>query len=131
MQTSATVTFILDPTYGLRAVARARAGPVWLVNSPHNAQAAGVGRAEGLNVSLLTANGPSSEEWFLNGLDTVDQHHNEQTETVGYQELHVIGVELTRRIQQYLPEFGFTQSASTAEGFVAKKVLSPSKAGDA
>jgi len=131
MQPSATVTFILDSTYGLRAVAHARAGPVWLVNSPHNAQAASAGRAEGLNVTLLTATGPSPEEWFLNGLDTVDQHHNAQTETVGYSELRVIGVELTRRIEQYLPEFAFAQWAPTAEGFVAKKVLSPSKASDA
>ena len=82
MQRPATVTFILDSEYGLRAVAHARAGPVWLVNSPYNAQAARAGRAEGLNVTLLTANGQSPEDWFLNHLDSVDQHHNEQAETV-------------------------------------------------
>jgi hypothetical protein len=131
MQPSATVIFILDSNYGLRAVANAKSGPVWLVNSPHNAQAASGGRAEGLNCTLLTPNGRSPEEWFLNGLDTVDQHHNEHTEFVGYSELQVIGVELTPRIEQYLPEFGFAHWEPTAEGFVATKVLSPSMASDA
>jgi hypothetical protein len=131
MQPPSTVTFILDSEYGLRAVAHARVGPVWLVDSPHNAEAERLGRAEGLNVTLLTANGQSPEEWLLNHLDSVDQHHNEQAGTVGYSELQVVGVGLTRRIEQYLPEFGFAQWAPTAEGFVAKKVLSRSKAGDA
>ena len=131
MQPSATVTLILHSEYGLRALTHAREGPVWLVNSPHNAQAANAGRAEGLNVTLLTANGLSPEDWLLNHLETVDQHHNEHAEPIGYSELQVIGVGLTRRIEQYLPEFGFAHWALTVEGFMAKKVLSSSGASDA
>ncbi len=130
MKPSATVTFVLDSEYGLKALAHARANPVWLVGSPHNAQAADAARAAGLDVTLLTANGLSPEDWFLNHVDTVDQHHNGHAKPIGYSELQAIGVELTPRIEQYLPEFGFEQWAPTVEGVVAKKVLSPSKVGD-
>jgi hypothetical protein len=115
------VTFVLDVDCGELATTFAQEGPVWAVNSPVNAAAAEKAIQSGLSFTLLFANGETTEEWCLNHLDSVDQHHNEYSHKPGYSVLRVVGTPLTPRIETYLPEFGFVKWQSTSNGFYAYK----------
>jgi hypothetical protein len=122
MNNAALVTMVLDPDCGDLAVKFAHEGPVWAVVSQANTAAAAEAAQNGLSFTVLYVNGKTSEEWCLNHLDTVDQHHNEYSQKPGYSVLHVVGTPLTPRIEAYLPEFGFIKYHSTTDGFYAYKL---------
>lgn len=110
-----TVALVLDPEFGdrirrIRETARA----VWAVSSAVNR------RFEAL-ATMLVVRGATAEEWFLNHLDTVDQHHNAYSEEPPYSVLDVYGCQLTSEVERHLPLFDFKKFESRPYGFRAWK----------
>jgi len=75
-----------------------------------------------LLVTQLFPNGATPMEWLFNHLDSVDQHHNEFSQTPPYSELLVFGVPLSASLQPLLQEFGFVISWPEPFGFGASKL---------
>ena len=107
------VTLVLDESYGLRATEDAKRGPVWLVKSPKNAEAATVLwrklKARGDYITVFESNSESAENACLSVIPDIDLHHPELLE------LTVVGVTLTPRIRSVLATGVFRV---TEDGFV-------------
>jgi hypothetical protein len=115
------VVWVVDPDFGDEALLVAEGCPVWAVSSPTNEATSKRARAAGLSFTLLTASGATREEWLINHIDSLDQHHNEFSQTPGYKALRVVGTPATQRVQEWFGEFGFTTFNAESNGFVAHK----------
>ena len=107
------VTLVLDGSYGLRATEDAKRGPVWLIKSPKNAEAATElwckfeGRGD--YITIFDSFNESTEDACLSIIPDIDLHHPELSE------LTVVGVILTPRIRSVLGKGVFRE---TDDGFV-------------
>ena len=120
--TSATeVLLVLDTEFGARALELANGNPVWAVSSPANLAAAETARHVGLSFTVLKVNGASPEDWLVNHIDSVDQHHNEFSQRSAYSLLRVVGASLSPRVQSCLQEFGFVRFEAEPRSFCAYK----------
>jgi len=121
---SRTVAFVLDPRIGIALKRLATRMPVWLVASSENLRA--IEKVEGCprvrcDVTPVYVNGNGAEEWLVNHVDTVDQHHNQFSQDPPYDTLEVVGCVLTERVRDTLSGLGFRNFASRKGGFVASK----------
>jgi hypothetical protein len=120
------VVVVLDREYGDRLSALAKAGPVWIVDTPLNRSAAQKIWAVDANRSHLdgvttfkTGDDNSPEDSLLNELDTIDLHHGTYSADPPYTVLEVVGAEINERVKTGLSEFGFNEFQTTANGFRA------------
>ena len=119
-----TVAFVLDPRIGMKLERLTARMPVWLVATAENLQT--LEKVElcskgYFDVTPVYVNGNGAEEWFVNHVDTVDQHHNQFSQDPPYDTLHVVGCVLTERVRDELSALGFRNFASREGGFVATK----------
>ncbi len=99
--------------------------PAWVASTPQMQPTLEAAKRVGLVVTELFPNGTSPTEWLQNHLDSLDQHHNEFSQSQPYTELWVFGVEHTPDLTPFLAEFGFASSTPTAFGFLASKDVPP------
>ncbi len=114
------VTLILDKSYALRAIGDAERGPVWLVKSPKNAEAAKelwhIFEGCGVWITVFDPHGESAEEVCLNVIPEIDIHHPELSELV------VVGVSLTPRMRTVL---GNRVNQEIDDGFILSQSDNP------
>jgi hypothetical protein len=124
------VFVVLDREYGERLSELARAGPVWIVDTPSNHEAVQRVWASGKHKSHLdgvtkfkTGDGCSSEDALINELDTIELHHGVYSADPPYTVIEVVGARVTERLRNELSQFGFTEFQATVEGFRAVRPL--------
>ena len=127
------VFVVLDGEYGTRVSQLLMSGPVWIVDTPTNRDAAEAfwkafpnrGHLDGVTV-FAPKNPESAEATLLSELDTIDEHHNAFSAEEPYSELEVIGASLSEKIQTELSAYGFAEFFATTEGFRAARALEDS-----
>lgn len=123
------VAFVLGPVDAHALSQMPKGTPLWIVSTPEMASSVALAKNTGLPVTELFPNGTSPDQWFLHHLDTVDQHHNDFSQSPGYTQLLVLGLALTSSLQEFASQFGFQVFRSAALGFVASKHSPPSHSG--
>ena len=121
MAAASEVILVLDKQLGERFRELANDSPIWAVSSPANLAAAENAWRAGLSFTVLSVNGESPEDWLVNHIDSVDQHHNEFSQRPGYSSLRVVGASLSPRVESCLREFGFIRFEQNSGGFCAHK----------
>jgi hypothetical protein len=122
------VFVVLDPAYGGKLAELARAGPVWIVDTPPNRSAAesywGANpdrtHLDGITTFKFPANS-SPEEILDNELDVIDLHHGVYSASPPYAVIEVIGARLSETVRSKLSEFGFGKFEMTSGGFRAAR----------
>src|SRR5688500_14171624 len=76
--------------------------PTWMASTPEMQPTVLLAKHIGLSVTELFPNGASPTQWLLNHLDSVDQHHNEFSQTRPYTKLLVFGVPLSPALASFL-----------------------------
>lgn len=129
MQKPYKVSVVLDKEYGERLFDLTETGPVWIVDTPRNREAAQAewardkSRTHLTGVTTFKSGDLSAEDAFVGNLGTIDLHHGPYSADPPYTVLEVIGTPLTGRIKKELAEFGFDQFESLPDGFVAVRPL--------
>lgn len=99
--------------------------PVWIIDSPGNRFVVEKIRRQSSNVSLITTFKSVGEEspgtLCERIVQSVDDHHNEHSQTPGYDELRVFGVSLADVSLRPFLELNFVEFVQTPTGFIAKK----------
>jgi len=117
------IALILDPAFGDRISEVSRQMPVWVLSSSINDPVVRFERArfaEGHITALLPRDQESPAELLARAMCAVDEHHGEESQTVPYDTLRVIGTneipsnELTKDLK-------FKSLVKTSEGFEATK----------
>jgi hypothetical protein len=118
------VFVVLDREYGERLSALARVGPVWIVDTPLNREAAQrfwAARKQNSHLDGVTAfktdDNCSSEDALINELDAIDLHHGVYSADPPYTVIEVVGARVTERLRNELSQFGFNEFQTTVEGF--------------
>ena len=93
----------------------------WVASTPEMQGTVKAARACGLAVTELFPRGEHPVQWFLNHLDSLDQHHNESSQRPPYSELLVFGLEPTPEVDAWLRGFGFGAATLEPFGFSASK----------
>lgn len=121
------IAAVLDPSFGERLLALAEERHVWIVESEANrpwiekvwertrSRPGDIGGA----TSFVPLPDATSEQQFLEVLDTMANHHAPGIGEIPWGELEVFGVTLGADVQDVLVDFGFVTFAATAEGFRA------------
>lgn len=124
------VFVVVDREYGERLAELAKTGPVWIVDSPANRNAAQQLWAADPNRSHLHgvttfkfAEGSPSEDILINELDTIDLHHGSYSAHPPYTVLEVIGSSISLRLKAELSQVGFDEFQETSEGFRALRPM--------
>ena len=124
------VFVVVNPEFGARLSELVRMGPVWVLDTQMNRQAADSIWSEGRHhnhldgITVFKSNkGGCPEECFLCVLDTIDLHHGVYSADPPYTVLEVVGTPSTERIRNELSQFGFTEFQSTSEGLRAIRPL--------
>jgi hypothetical protein len=128
------VYVVLDEEYGERLLDLAKTGPVWIVDTSRNREAAQ--RVWAANKSQTHLNGVttfttgdcSAEDALINHLDTIDLHHGVYSADPPYTILEAIGTPITDRLKTELAPFRFNEFESVAEGFRAVRPVPISEA---
>lgn len=123
------VFIVADPSYGEKVFPLARAGHVWLAESPVNERArarfyqekmwTGDGsNAMGSGITLWGVEaGESAEDGVLRLVETVDDHHGPYEHDVAWTEIAVVGAKLTPELRSEFEAFGATGFSVTPIGF--------------
>ena len=119
---SATVALVLAPASASELQAFPAGTPAWVACTPEMQATLAAATAAGLRVTKLSPNGDTPLAWLANHLDSVDQHHNEFSQTPPYTTLAVLGLSLSQSVEPILREFGFVSAAPSASGFTASKL---------
>lgn len=121
-----TVALVLDKEFGGHCLDLQKSMPVWIVDSPQNQ----------LFVDRIRLNRPAEdaavtvfqirENELLSSVcerivQSVDDHHNEFSQTPGYSELDVFGVSLADVSLRPFMELGFEEFVKSSTGFIARK----------
>jgi hypothetical protein len=122
------VFVVLYREYGERLFELARAGPVWIVDTPSNRATAqkvwavhpSRSHLDGVT-TFKTGDDSSPEDTLINELDTIDLHHGTYSADPPYTVLEVIGAVLSERLKTELSQFGFDDFQATTEGFRAAR----------
>lgn len=120
------VALVLDPDFGSKLIDLAKAMPVWIVASHQNDPViASVHAAIQMPAGTITAFpmrvGESCAATCERIVESLDQHHDEHSQTPGYTDLAVIGLSLGDVSLKPFLELGFSEFAQTANGFIARK----------
>jgi hypothetical protein len=116
---------VLDRDYGPRLTELAQSGPVWIVDTPANRNAARRiwnAAVPGTFESVTTftfGEGSSFEDVLINELPTIAEHHGLYSGNPPYTMMEVIGTEISEKIKDALARFGFDQFEPTPLGFRA------------
>jgi hypothetical protein len=124
------VFVVLDREYGESLSELAASGPVWIVDTPTNRDAAqriwtadpNRSHLDGIT-TFKTADASSPETALIEQLDTIDLHHGTYSANPPYTVLEIIGTTISERTRAELSQFGFDQFQGTAEGFRALRQL--------
>ncbi len=126
------VSVVVDREFGLRLREILPAGPIWVVDTPANREAAQKLWAEfpGHNhltgITLFDFGATSTPaEILIGNMGTIDLHHGEYSADPPYTVIRVIGCTLEPEVQASLIEFGFDSFVPTADGFGATRPLPP------
>lgn len=129
------VTVVVDRDYGQHLTELAKAGPVWIADTPVNRPVAQQIWAAHPNRSHLegvttfkVSEGICSEDMLINGLDTIDLHHGTSSANPPYTVLDVIGTLITARLKAELGEYGFDDFQETPQGFRAVRPIPDDRA---
>jgi hypothetical protein len=121
---------IVDSAFGDRVADLPEGAPIWIADSAVNWPAVQrrwrthPGRSEREGVTTFRVDvARQPEDWCLDILDTVDEHH--ELSGPGLEELHVIGCPVSVRLVEALLPFGFVETRATGDGFVAAKAKAP------
>ena len=123
---SVTVALVLAPSSEASLRQLPAGTPAWIASTPEMQPTLAAARRVGLQVTELYPNGNSPLAWLSNHLDTVDQHHNEFSQTPPYTRLAVFGLGVSPELEPLLREFGFVSTTAQSFGFVALKAPGPS-----
>jgi hypothetical protein len=121
------VALVLDPNFGKECSRLVARMPVWVVDSVANRTAVdAIRKGESGNDSDLTTfqarGGESLAAMCERIVQSLDDHYNEQSQSPGYAELNVIGVQLNEVSMPIFHELGFSEFSRTPGGFLAKKL---------
>jgi hypothetical protein len=124
------VALVVDPQFGGRVVELSNRMHTWLVDSSSNCAAAeaiwaakvpGTPYSVESGVTTFKPYGATPEDWCVDIVGSIDDHHNSYAHTPGYTVLEVYGVAHSERIRAAFQEVGFTQFTNTVGGFNATK----------
>ena len=124
---SSQVTLVLDPAFGDGLIPMQELMPVWIVDSPQNQSVVEkIRNTQSSNGVKIITTFPTRERESLGMVcerivQSLDDHHNEYSQTPGYSELRVIGVSLGDVSLKPFLELNFDQFVQTATGFIARK----------
>ena len=120
---SLVVALILTPTTesSLRVIPPGT--PTWVASTPEMQVTVAAAKRAELLITKLLPNGTSPTQWLFNHLDSLDQHHNEFSQSPPYTTLLLFGLPLLPSLAPLLQEFGFVSSSPETFGFSASKVL--------
>ena len=105
--------------------------PTWIASTPEMQTTMEAAESAKLQITQLYPNGTMPMQWLVNHLDSVDQHHNEFSQTPPYSELLVFGVPHSPSLLPLLNEFGFVIAWPEPFGFGASKLQCNSPAAQA
>jgi hypothetical protein len=121
------IALVLDPEFGDELNLLQALMPVWIIDSPQNQSVVEKNRnpqssGEGNLITTFQAREGESLAMVCERIvQSLDDHHNEHSQTPGYRELRVIGVSLGDVSLQPFLELHFDQFVRTATGFIARK----------
>ncbi len=124
------VGLILKQDFGENIVHFAERMPVWVIESEQNnvvidrLRKANMDGAEFSITTFPARERESKEKCCERIVGSLDDHHNDFSQTPGYTELVVIGVFMNEVSQQPFLSLGFNRFLPTDAGFVAKKLRS-------
>ena len=130
--TSSKVHLIVAPDYGERLAALSFGEPTWVADTSINGPVISRVRSSSSNssgkksaniTSFTVAPNQTSEEWLLNILSTLEEHHGQNSQTPPYSVLRVVGTSLSPRVKTELEIFGFARFENSSDGFIAYKHL--------
>lgn len=126
-ENSRRVALILARAFGEECIPLQEQMPVWIIDTPKNrtvvekirgAQASGESKAiTTFEARELETAGSTCERI----LQSLDDHHNEHSQTPGYSVLIVVGVSLGDISLKPFLELDFSQFEQTPTGFIARK----------
>jgi hypothetical protein len=112
------VTLVVDPEFGERAKARARIGPLWVIDSPTNTPvikelwASGERYDANSPTHFNAVAGRSLEDSVIASIDTVDTQHPNWTT------FEIIGAALSPRLLRALLEYAHGSAVETPTGLI-------------
>lgn len=121
------VALVLDRNFGEGLIPLSELMPVWIIDSLQNRAVVEKIRNTGSSgTARLVTTFPARELEPLEMtceriLQSLDEHHNDCSQTPGYSELNVIGVSLGEVSLKPFLELNFDQFLRTDKGFNAKK----------
>lgn len=121
------VALVLDSAYGAEIISLCKAMPAWVIESPQNLAVIEKLRSateEGMASTVTTF--PKRDDESLGAVcqrivQSLDQHHDEYSQSPAYNELDVIGVSLGDISLAPFLDLGFSEFLQTSNGFVARK----------
>jgi hypothetical protein len=122
------VAIVVEPDFGDLLLDLSKKRHVWLVDTPPNrARAEDIWRVrhdysrnEGVTTFKIDLSGPP-QEWLLDVLHTIDEHHGLRAEWSSDVELEVRGVHLTNALREALLTFGPFAFEESPQGFIARR----------
>ena len=123
------VLVVLDRHYYDRLLTVVKDGPVWIIESPENRNAAQecwnwnpvASHLEGVTL-FKSFDSTTAEEALIANLDTIDLHHGEYSAPTPYSVLEAIGTAKNSQIAAALLEYGFDLLEDTPDGFQATRI---------
>ena len=123
------VYVVLNREYGERLFDLVPKGPVWIVDTPPNREAAqslwAADKAQThlTGVTTFKAGDCPAEDALINEMDTIDLHHGIYSAEPPYTVLEVIGTPITELVKTELTVFGFNEFEAVGDGFRAVRPL--------
>ena len=122
------VALVLDPDFGERVIQLAERMPVWIIDSPKNCSVIEKARSVesfGAGGERITTFKAKERELYAavceRIVQSLDDHYNENSQSLGYSELEVTGVSLSEVSLRPFLELKFDQFLVTSTGFIANK----------
>ena len=120
------VTIVVDPIYGGKVSTLSERIHVWLADTPPNRAAAEQvwrtrpdGDLESGVTTFKVAAGASPEQWVLDILSTVLEHHGEYSHDPPLSFVDIIGVERSPNLTEALISAGLTDFTRRSDGWRA------------
>ena len=121
----ARITLVVDPNFGDSLERVASRGATWIVDTPVNRVAfekywrEHPAESHLSGVTSFTAAETCREDSAIGVLESIDLHHGSYSSRNPYQELEVIGAELTKELRAELELLDFRSFSISEKGFVA------------
>jgi hypothetical protein len=121
------VTLVLDLTFGEKLIEVGQVMPVWIIDSSENRPVVEQLRKNAHDLSQsITLFAAKKDEPIETACDRIvqslDEHHNDFSQTPGYSWLRVIGVSLEEVNLKSFLDLNFDHFCLTSNGFLAKKI---------